>query len=478
MWKTYHNVASADEAVDLLAQYGPRARVVAGATDLLIELERGTRPHLEALVDVSRVAELVGIEETADSLILGAMATHNDVVASDPIRRFALPLAQASWEVGAPQIRNRATIAGNVITASPANDTICPLMALDASVELRSVRGTRTIRLAEFYTGLRKTVMEPDELLVNIRVPKMTASQRGIFLKLGLRRAQAISVVNCTVLLTLDAASIVTDAVITLGSVAPVIIRVPDAELQLIGQPLTPEVMSRAARAAAAAPSPIDDVRSTAAYRREMIGVLVHRALRMLAQDASVAPPSDAAMLWGAEPHPVIQRASTLADGDRIEVEINGVPRRFDRGHDCTLLDFLREAADLPGTKEGCAEGECGACTVLLDGAAVMACMVPAVRAHGARVTTVEGLKVGDQLHPVQAGFIAEGAVQCGYCTPGFLVAGAALLHEHTEPTRAQIEQAFSGNLCRCTGYYKIISAMQSASQSHGVTEATDVSAD
>lgn len=278
MWKAYHNVASADEAVELLAKYGAQARVVAGATDLLIELERGVRPHLEALIDVSRVAELAGITETDDSLIVGAMVTHNDIVASDMIRRFALPLAQASWEVGAPQIRNRATVAGNIITASPANDTISPLMALGASVDLRSARGTRSVRLAEFYTGLRKTVMEPDELLVSIRIPKMTVNQRGIFLKLGLRRAQAISVVNCTVLLTLDAGSVVTNAVVTLGSVAPVIIRVPDAELQLIGHPLTPEVMSRAARAAAAAPSPIDDVRSTAAYRREMIGVLVHRA--------------------------------------------------------------------------------------------------------------------------------------------------------------------------------------------------------
>lgn len=478
MWKTYHNVTSIEEAVDLLARYGPRARVVAGATDLLIELERGVRPHLDALIDVSRVGELVGIRESGDALTLGAMVTHNDVVASAVARRYALPLVQASWEVGAPQIRNRATIAGNVITASPANDTICPLMALGASVELRSARGVRTVRLSEFYTGLRKTVMEPDELLVSIRVPKMTPNQRGIFLKLGLRRAQAISVVNSTVVLTFDAGGIVTGAMITLGSVAPVVIRVPDAEMRLVGQRLTQQTMAQAARTAASVPTPIDDVRSTAAYRREMIAVLVYRSLRALAHGAVTAPPLDAAMLWGPEPHPVIQNASSITAGDPLDIEINGQRRRFVDGFDMTLLDFLREVADLPGTKEGCAEGECGACTVLLDGAAVMACMVPAVRAHGARVTTVEGLKDGERLHPVQAGFIAQGAVQCGYCTPGFLVAGAALLEEHAHPTRAQIEQAFSGNLCRCTGYYKIVSAMQSASQGVEVTEATHVSAD
>lgn len=129
-------------------------------------------------------------------------------------------------------------------------------------------------------------------------------------------------------------------------------------------------------------------------------------------------------MLRGQAQHPVIEHASMLADGDPIEVEINGLARRFDSGHDSTLLDFLRDVADLPGTKEGCAEGECGACTVMLDGMAVMACMVPAVRAHGARVTTVEGLKDGSELHPVQASFIEHGAVQCGYCTPGSSLPG------------------------------------------------------
>lgn len=477
MWAEYYSVRSVSEALELLAEHQERARIIAGGTDLLIELERDQRPGVGALIDISRVPGLDQIERRGDQIRLGCLVTHNHVVGSALVVERGLPLAQACWEVGAPQIRNRATVAGNLITASPANDTITPLIALGAEVTLASVRGERTVALADFYRGVRQTAMQADELLTSISFPALGRNERGIFLKLGLRQAQAIAVVNAAVILTFEG-DVIRQARITLGSVAPTIVRAPVAEQALIGRSLSQDVIAQAARLAGAASSPIDDVRSSAQYRSEMVKVLVARALRALAAGKEAAHyPQQPAMLWGPDRARVTQELPQRLvhqAGTPIETTINGVPRRIETGHDKTLLRFLREDAHLPGTKEGCAEGECGACTVFLDGAAVMACMVPAPRAHGAEIRTIEGLAQEDKLHPLQEAFIKTGAVQCGYCTPGFLMAGAKLLEEQPQPTLGQIQQSFSGNLCRCTGYYKIIEAVIDASQQVMREESSD----
>lgn len=468
MWKNYFSVTSIEDALELLVKYQERARVVAGGTDILIELERGQRTGVDTLIDVSRVPDLDHIQQVGQTLQLGPMVSHNQAVASSLIREGAFPLAAACWKVGAPQIRNRGTIAGNIITASPANDTIVPLMALGASVTLRSLNGERTIPLHEFYTGVRKTVMHPDELLTTIHVPTMQSNQAGTFLRLELRQAQAISVVSAAVILAFDADHI-QSAQIALGAVAPTIIRVSLVEEYLVGQSLTDTVIAEAARLAASVPRPIDDVRGSATYRTEMVKVLTARVLRSI-QDGSYKThvPSDPAMLWGGfELPPVAPLPTTLRHerdaAETITTTVNGRSVTVTGGVHLTLLDFLRDYVGLTGTKEGCAEGECGACTVFLDGVAVMACMVPAPRAHGAEIVTIEGLASKGNLHPLQQAFLDTGAVQCGYCIPGFLMAGAKLLEEHPRPTDEQIAQSISGNLCRCTGYYKIIEAFHEA---------------
>jgi xanthine dehydrogenase iron-sulfur cluster and FAD-binding subunit A len=475
MWNKYINTDDINDVIHHLSVYKERARIIAGGTDLLLELERGVRQDVEVLIDVTRIPDLDRIILDEENIIhMGPLVTHNHCVASKLIRENAFPLAQAAWSVGAPQIRNRGTVAGNLITASPANDTITPLLVLGAEVTLRSVRGERYIPLNLFYRGVRNTVMEPDEMLVDISFPALSKEQKGIFLKLGLRQAQAISVVNIAILIGFKE-DIVSEAFITLGSVSPMVIHAPEAEKSLVGQKLSENVIKDAAIKAMKAATPIDDIRGSAAYRREMVRVLVVRGLRAIREGREADNfPTNPVLLWGKEytgEAPKLLAPSDHVDGSSIITRINGMIYRLDTGHGKTLLEVLRDEAGLTGTKEGCAEGECGACTVYLDGMAVMSCLVPAPRAHGAEIVTIEGLSNLERLHPVQEAFIHAGAVQCGYCTPGFIMSAAKLLEENPNPNRDQIRQAITGNLCRCTGYYKIIDAIEEASKMEVVHE-------
>ena len=469
MWTKYYTPKTIDEAIDLLGDMADRARIIAGATDLLLELERGQRPGIEVLIDISRIAGLDLISMDGDRIRLGPLVTHNHCAASKLIRKRAFALARACWEVGAPQIRNRGTIAGNLITASPANDSIPALMALGAEVELRSRGGDRTTPLADFYTGVRKTVMRPDEILTSISFPIPGENARSTFIKLGLRQVQAIAVINAAVLIEMQD-EIVQRAVITLGSVAPTIIHAEKAESYLVGKTLSSDVIDDAAALAAQAAQPIDDLRSSAQYRSDMVDTCTRRGLRAIAQGEEQASfPKDPVTLWGPGEYQIMQSRdiSTEHNGQEpIVTTINGKRFSFATGYRKSLLRLLREEGELIGTKEGCAEGECGACTVFLDGMAVMACLVPAPRAHGAEIITIEGLASDEELHSLQETFIEVGAVQCGYCTPGFIMSGVKLLEEKTTPDLFDIQQAISGNLCRCTGYYKIIHAIEMAAES------------
>jgi len=335
-------------------------------------------------------------------------------------------------------------------------------------------------------------------MVTDIAFPALGANQRGTFAKLALRRTHAISVVNAAAVLTFaspprgrrpplrgdagDRSPTVTRAHITLGSVAPTIIRAPEAEGALVGAPLSEERIIEAAELAAQATACIDDIRAGAGYRREIVGVLVRRALAAL-RDGSTGLttggsaglttgltelPADQPMLWGRTDgrcRRLAGRTVCHRDGglEPIECTVNRKNVVVQGANGKTLLEMLRDDLGLTGTKEGCAEGECGACTVWMDGIAVLACLTPAPRAHGTHVVTVEGLAQGEELHPVQQAFIDEGAVQCGYCTPGFIMAGASLLEEIPHPTREQIVGGLTGNLCRCTGYTKIVRAVERA---------------
>lgn len=465
MWNKYLCTSSIDETLQALSDHTGKAKIIAGGTDLVLELDKGIHPQNEVLIDISRIPGLDEIMQDEDGRIhIGPMVTHNHCVRSELLHKGAPLLVEACYSVGSPQIRNRGTVAGNLVTGSPANDTISPLMALDAELTLRSLKGKKRVRLADFYTGVRKTVLQPDEMVVDISFMGQKENQRSTFKKYALRKAQAISLVNASILLTLEGRKIAA-ASITLGAVAPRIIHAVKAEEYLTGKEISTEVISEAAEMVKLDVSPISDIRSSADYRVKISSILVRRGLEEIVENHSVcAVPPSPVVLWGKQV-PNGKKLDTKSYFDRsggvIHTRINGKEYEFKSGMHKTLLHLIRDEAGLVGSKEGCGEGECGACTMFLDGVAVMSCLVPAPRADGAEIVTIEGIADGDKLHPVQESFVKEGAVQCGFCTPGFVMSAVKLFEEKGSPDIDEIKMAITGNLCRCTGYYKIVKAIE-----------------
>lgn len=465
MWNQYFIASNLQEAASLLAKYKDQAKIIAGGTDLILEIERGGHTEINTLIDISRIAGLDEIHYENDSIHIGALVTHNQAASSAIIQQYAGCLAEACYQVGSPQIRNRATIAGNLLTASPANDTITPLVALDADLVLISPVGERKIKVVDFYIGVRKTLLQKNEILKEIII-KTQKNAKSSFYKFALRNAQAISVVNAAVLVTLNG-EVIESASVALGAVAPTIVRILNIEKAVVGKKISDLTLINFSNLMDGI-SPISDIRSSANYREEMSSLLVKRCFENIHKSilGQRSMPENPITLDGRRgPKDVVEiHESTLIDENHpIETNINGQSYTFFGAHRKTLLHLVRENAGLVGSKEGCDEGECGACTMYLDGKAVMSCLVPAPRAHHARIQTIEGVSDGSTLHPVQKAFIEEGAVQCGYCTPGFIMSAVKLLEEKPNPSQNEIKEAITGNLCRCTGYYKIVKAIEKA---------------
>ncbi|MEM7143358.1 MAG: FAD binding domain-containing protein, partial [Actinomycetota bacterium] len=304
----------------------PDARPVSGGTDLVLELARNPGPAV-TLVDLSAVAGAHEIVEEDDEFVLGGGVTHNQIVGDRRFRDHALPLAQACLEIGSPQLRNRATLAGNLATASPANDSISALMALGASVVLSRLVGDtevhREVPVVGFFRGFRETVCERDELITALRVPKLAPHERGIWVKVGLRKAQAISVVHAGLVLDLHE-GLVHRARLALGSVAPIVTENHVLPAALEGHLLTDERIAHAARAVAASISPIDDGRATADYRRAVTETVVARALTTLADDRQAECWPNEPPLLGIRTPSGRARHHEVGDHTDIEVSVDG----------------------------------------------------------------------------------------------------------------------------------------------------------
>lgn len=269
---------SLDDALSALADADEHAHVLAGGTDLMVELRTGrTRPSL--VVDIWKLAELRGVREDSAGLRLGALTTCAEIVRSERLRGHCELLATACAEVGAEQIQQRATLGGNLGTASPAADIVPALMALGASVRLVSRSASRDVALEEFCIGYRRTARRPDELIESVHVPFRPRGERCAFRKVGTRRAQSISKLVVALALELEGARIVA-ARGAAGSVAPRTLRLAALERELLGARVSRELCLRAAAAAAREDvQPIDDLRSSAGYRRQVLARVLHSLL-------------------------------------------------------------------------------------------------------------------------------------------------------------------------------------------------------
>ena len=256
------------------------ARPVAGGTDLMVALtgELGEPP--ERVLDLWRLDELRGIAIDGDAVSLGALTTYTEIRRSALCLEHLPALVEAAATIGAAQIQNRGTLGGNIANASPAGDTLPVLLALDASIVCGSSRGERTVPADSFWTGYRRTALAAHELIVRVRVP-LAAGRESRFRKVGTRRAQSISkVVLALSYRESGAAAPWRDVRVALGSVAPTPIRARETEVALEGRPPTPETADRAAETLARELTPIDDVRSTAEYRRLVAARVLHRLIR------------------------------------------------------------------------------------------------------------------------------------------------------------------------------------------------------
>jgi CO/xanthine dehydrogenase FAD-binding subunit len=256
----------------------PGAAVYAGGTDLLVGMRNGL-VNPQALICLDRIDELKGVRELDESIRIGACATHTQLLDEHLIKNNLPVLRQAIRGIGSPLIRNMGTIGGNICTASPAGDTLPPLYTLKAEVELCSEGGVRRVPIAEFIKGPGSTCLERAEVLAAVLVKKPAEYNLHHFEKVGLRNALACAVVSMAALLRVSPEGVVEKAALAWGSVGPTVITSPQAEEALIGGPLSPASLQKAAALVREAVSPISDVRADADYRRAVAGNLVMRLL-------------------------------------------------------------------------------------------------------------------------------------------------------------------------------------------------------
>lgn len=275
----YIRVQSLEQTVDWLSEYGSEASILAGGTDLLIEWRRTSGKAPRVVVDISEVEAFKGISSNEGSVTIGPLATHDEILTSPLVQEFAPLLSTAAATIGSPQIRNRGTVGGNIMNAATCADTIPPLIALGATITLRSKTGSRQINLVDLFVKPYQTIAQADEILTSIQFPKLHAMTRTAFIKLGRRNALSIARLSVAAVIASDAEGRIVDARIVPGAALPTWRRVSEAEQILLGEKPSASVFAAAGQKVSEMMVAETGKRWSTEYKEPVIAVLVRRAL-------------------------------------------------------------------------------------------------------------------------------------------------------------------------------------------------------
>jgi xanthine dehydrogenase iron-sulfur cluster and FAD-binding subunit A len=424
----------------------------------------------EVVININKIPGLNEIKEHPDgSLSIGALATIH-ALATHPLVRTRYPaLAEACISFGSTQVEVMGTIGGNICNGSPAADMPPALLALCAELTLVSQKGKRFMTLEQFFLSPGKTALQPGEMLVEVTLPAPQPGSTSAFLK-ATRVVADLAKASLAIAITRQGERI-SSCRVAMGSVAPTPLLLTKVADALVGRIFSPELLVEAGKLIAESISPIDDVRSSAWYRRRIANVMLQDALT-LTWGRAVEPKKASWENHSANGHNAFVYAHAQKSGERQEIElnVNGRKTKVWVAANELLLNVLREKLELTGTKYACGIGECSACTVQIDGKPMLSCLILAVSAVGKEITTIEGLQdpLTAALDPLQEAFIDNTAFQCGYCTPGILMTTKALLSETPKPSEDEIRHYLRGNTCRCTGYASIVRAVLDAAEKVG----------
>ena len=444
--RSYHRPTRLEEALSLARQ---GVVPLAGGTRLF-----ASDREVPNVLDLSALG-LGRIEMVDGDLRIGTMVALQDVIDSPLVHAATAGLlpAAARAHSASRMLRGMATVGGEAVHGAHDSEVVAALLALNAIFEVALPSGPLESPALRFLRDPRDDLGEGGLLqsLMIPGVPEGAALERVAVLP----SAPALAAVAVTISFAGEKCA---RARIALTGLRARPARIPEAEARVEGSTGDAAALQRCLDQIAARAQFLDDAHASASYRKQVALVLARRALeRAIAQARGAPKPAPP------QPRPPqpLRRPTELPyfTSGMVEMWINGERRKKEAEARTTLLDLLR-GAGLHGVKHGCETGECGACTVLLDGRPVCACLTLALRAEGRHVETVEGMGTPDALHPVQQAFVDTGAIQCGYCTPAMELCAKALIDAVPRPTEDDVRDALAGCLCRCTGYVKPVEAV------------------